>query len=285
MKKMGFHGISSDRVYAKGIVYCEHIVTEKCNFHCSYCNRLCAGDDLSFNGIISLFDKIAGCKFYHITGGEPTTRSDIVDIVKEANSRFDMVRMSTNGSAPKKVYQDIVDAGCKSFAISLDRGQEMFNHVVDIIKFLSDYDVQIGTVEADSDMIKFIYSLGVSDIKIGTASQNKTSIVDVDVLPTTPIMKYRIDRFRRGLGMRGTLISDRCYLCETDITIKGNKHYPCAVYMREGGNAIGDMSDDFMQERKDWSIRHNTKNDTICSKYCMDFKCDFNGECMNETIC
>jgi hypothetical protein len=78
--------------------------------------------------------------------------------------------------------------------------------------------------------------------------------------------------------MRGLRNGDspRCYLALDDVTIKGGLHYPCAVYLREGGIAVGRVGPDMMRDRESWFKWHNSLNDPICCKFCMDFKCDFN---------
>jgi MoaA/NifB/PqqE/SkfB family radical SAM enzyme len=299
----GFHGISLERANrlscgsSDKLTYCEHVVTAKCNFSCSYCNCLCSDDDQSLEGICRIIDKVAslGCRYYHITGGEPMTRQDIIDIVSYAAWRIPVVRMSTNGSADLDLYEKIVQAGCRSFAISLDTAveserQQDFDNVVRCIRFLASCrsDIQIGTVFDEKNMseaskiVRFISELGVSDIKVGTASQNDVSKVDLsgveDLFGKHRILRYRASRFANGRGMRGLEASDcnRCFLSLDDVTIKGTKHYPCAVYLREGGAAIGEVDDSMMESRRAWFQEHNSSKDSLCCDFCMDFKCDFN---------
>jgi len=273
----GFHGMTKDRDGHLGIYYCEHLVTSKCNFNCSFCNSVDSSDDQPLSFILDVIKYLEsrGCKFYHITGGEPTVRDDIVDIVSAANRMT--VRMSTNGSADIGLYEEIFKAGCRSFAISL---HDKNAYVISVIEFLVGIgaDVQIGTVDSSNEMLKFISDLGVSDIKIGTISQSESSVIDglID-MPEHEIMSYRVKRFSKGLGMRGTLKSDKCFLALDDVSIKGIHHYPCAVYIREGGDPIGEFGSEMMDERDEWYSTHSSYDDPICSKYCMDFKCDYNG--------
>jgi MoaA/NifB/PqqE/SkfB family radical SAM enzyme len=211
--------------------------------------------------------------------------------------------MSSNGSADHDLYRRIVDAGCNSFAVSLDtccegERQEDFDRVVGAIKLLVSLgaDVQIGTVFDDANkdesnkIVQFISDLGVSDIKVGTASQQKDAAVDLsgvsDLFGKHRILRYRADRFNNGRGMRGLRDSDcsKCYLALDDITVKGNKHYPCAVYLREGGEAIGAVGDGMMKERRAWFEKHNSLGDSICREFCMDFKCDLNNEVRNLSL-
>jgi MoaA/NifB/PqqE/SkfB family radical SAM enzyme len=304
LDQVGFHGISDDRAnrLAAGyrreeVFYCEHVITARCNFRCSYCNVLDSSDDPTLDQVLETVDRIArlNCVFYHITGGEPTVRSDLLDVVLHAKKKLLAVRLSTNGSAKKKVYDELMAAGCLSFAVSLDTAsaderQPAFDEVIANIKNMvkSGADVQVGTVfdkvniGRASEIIRFISDLGVSDIKVGTASQEPSAIVELsgveDLLQRHKILSYRVGRFARGRGMRGLCSDDTsvCSLCLDDLTIKGDKHYPCAVYLREGGAAVSTVGDEMMSQRRLWSESHDSLSDPLCRKFCMDFKCDFN---------
>ena len=72
-----------------------------------------------------------------------------------------------------------------------------------------------------------------------------------------------------------------CGIAKNDVTIVGKHHYPCLVYFREGGSPIGEINQSMIEDRLKWSIEHDTLKDPICSKYCMDFKCEFN-KCLKE---
>ena len=305
LEDIGFHGISDSRALRSSMykkvpiskcTYCEHVITGKCNFNCSYCNPLSSNDDPSFQEVLNIIDRLSklGCKYYHITGGEPTLNQNLISIIKYAYMKGMTVRMSTNGSADTSYYDEIMRSGCMSFAISLDTNkdnerQPMFDIVVNNIRNIvaKKANVQIGTVFDDknikdaTEIVRFISSLGVSDIKIGTASQYEQHLVfgSLSSFPN-PILQYRLSRFKRGRGMRGLVEDDspKCYLVLDDLTIKGNKHYPCAVYLREGGEPIGELDEKVFKRRLEWFEEHDSLKDRICTKYCMDFKCDFNNQ-------
>jgi len=80
--------------------------------------------------------------------------------------------------------------------------------------------------------------------------------------------------------MRGIQSSEtfKCALARNDISIVGDKHYPCLVYAREGGAFIGALDANVERARESWYARHQPNLDSICKKYCMDFKCEFNRE-------
>lgn len=53
-------------------------------------------------------------------------------------------------------------------------------------------------------------------------------------------------------------------------------HYPCIIYMREGGKAIGKVGDNMRAERKAWYENHDTHCDPICKKNCLDVCTEYN---------
>jgi hypothetical protein len=54
-------------------------------------------------------------------------------------------------------------------------------------------------------------------------------------------------------------------------------HYPCIIYLREGGRAIGKITDATIRaDREAWFQAHNTHTDPICSKNCLDVCVDYN---------
>ena len=56
------------------------------------------------------------------------------------------------------------------------------------------------------------------------------------------------------------------------MTVAGEKHYPCNVYFREGGEAIGDIGGSYgmLVDRAEWYNQHDTHQDPICRANCMD---------------
>jgi hypothetical protein len=139
-----------------------------------------------------------------------------------------------------------------------------------------------------ANVIDWILFRGVSDIKLsvntkaGKYCEPNFQNIHPDYLTEHyskyPILNYRINRFLEGKPMRGIPDGDnfKCSLVKTDISILGNKHYPCLVYAREKGQAIGELNDSVYADRLKWYEQHQPSLDPICKKYCMDFKCEFN---------
>jgi hypothetical protein len=101
---------------------------------------------------------------------------------------------------------------------------------------------------------------------------NKLNDLDDALLDRHPILKYRINNFRNGISVRGLTESDahKCAIVLDDSVIAGDYHFPCVIYMREQGEAVGKVGLNMRQERKQWFDTHDTHLDPICSRNCLD---------------
>ena len=55
-----------------------------------------------------------------------------------------------------------------------------------------------------------------------------------------------------------------------DLAITGSHHYPCIIYLREGGEPIGEVGPRMMANRRAWYRQHNCQLDEICAANCLD---------------
>ena len=293
MEFTGFSEINTERLKFKGpgFWYCEVALTGQCNFNCKYCNRFRAEVDPYIFGKF-IYQYKDTLRHVQITGGEPTLYPSIFSVVDFIKNKGIRCGLSTNGSAPLSFYKLLK---ADMYSISLDdydfnilegRGYKDPSLIVDNIKELSKSNyVNVGLV-VDSlnynrleEIIDFILSLGVSDIKISINTKDEiTPIFSDRDYSKYPILDYRIKRFRKSLPMRGIPKGDnfKCELSKNDISIIGDEHYPCLVYAREGGKPIGTLNNNVYNDRLSWYNNHVPQKDNICKKYCMDFKCEFN---------
>jgi len=289
MVNTGFSEITLERLNYRGSSpwYLEVAITGKCNFSCKYCNRF--NSDLDIESFERFLDSVDMLHHIQITGGEPTVHPEFERIVTLCRNHSKRVGLSTNGSKDVDYYLSLpVDMFSLSFDdydhdILRSRGYQNPQHVENVIRELSKSRyVNIGlfidhlNVDRAEAIVDYVLALGVTDIKLSTSSH------DLGIIPTFskpysnyPILSYRVNNFMSGKAMRG-FPANKCNMLKNDVTIVGNKHYPCLVYFREGGNEIGCVDDNMMSDRVNWSDSHNCKTDPICSKFCMDFKCDFN---------
>jgi cyclic pyranopterin phosphate synthase len=109
------------------ISYLRISLTDRCNFRCTYCSpaELEAPEGLLSRGELArLFHVFAGLGMRRIrlTGGEPTLRKDIVEIVADAAATpgVDEVALTTNGHRLDELAGPLHDAGLGALNVSLD---------------------------------------------------------------------------------------------------------------------------------------------------------------------
>lgn len=307
LEEIGFYTLSDARVAQAGegspLWRCELLLGARCNFKCPYCRRV-GGKDLPFvdaaNTVLAWSRH--GLKNIRFSGGEPTLWPGLIDLVALAKAKgVERIAVSTNGSASLDLYQRLIEAGVNDFSVSLDAccaedGDKMaggvkgaWDTVVANIRELSRLTyVTVGIVLTEqnlgkvNEIIRFAHELGVSDIRVIPAAQDGAWLesvrVDADLLQAHPVLKYRIENMKRGYPVRGLLDSDsgRCGIVADDMAVMGDKHYPCIIYLREGGKPIGTLGPNMRRERVAWAQEHNTKLDPICSKNCLDVCVDYN---------
>ncbi|WP_298751935.1 radical SAM protein [uncultured Arcobacter sp.] len=301
---------------------CELILTDTCNFKCPYCRGVEKENKgmMSWDKVKFIIDMWGSHNLRNVrfSGGEPTMWKykghffdyDLVDVVKHAKSvGIDRIAISTNGSADQYFYERLIHAGVTDFSISLDaccaeEGDKMagdikgsWDTVIGNIKFCASHTyTTVGvvftedTINTFNDVIAFASDeLGVDDIRILSSAQWNEKFKDIHVdekyLAKHPILKYRVDNFKDGRHVRGIEEGDcdSCKLMLDDMAILADKHYPCIIYMREQGKAIGeiDYTNDpyeemirIRKERKEYIEK--LKGDSICKKNCLDVCIDYN---------
>ena len=103
-------------------------VTDKCNFRCLYCMPedglpwLAKDDVLGRDELIRAL-RVAiglGVRTVRITGGEPTLRRDLVDVVAALGALGVELSITTNGFLMDRLAEPLRQAGLKRANISLD---------------------------------------------------------------------------------------------------------------------------------------------------------------------
>ncbi|MBX3080816.1 MAG: GTP 3',8-cyclase MoaA [Anaerolineae bacterium] len=120
--------VSRDR-FGRNIHYLRVSLTDKCNLRCVYCMK----EDMTFlpnpalmqdDELITLIRLFADLGFdkYRLTGGEPTIRPNIVDIVREMKgiSGVGAITMTTNGVLLPTLAEPLKQAGLQRVNISVD---------------------------------------------------------------------------------------------------------------------------------------------------------------------
>lgn len=120
--------MSIDR-FGRNINYLRISLTDKCNLRCVYCMP----EDITFRPraellqddeiqrLVNIFADLGFHKF-RLTGGEPTVRANVVDIVGRIADTpgVETVAMTTNGLLLDKLARPLADAGLKRVNVSID---------------------------------------------------------------------------------------------------------------------------------------------------------------------
>lgn len=313
LEEIGFYTLSDKRVQESNanspMQRCELVLTEKCNFKCLYCRglRQDCKQDISFiqaKEIIDIWtkDKLKNIRF---SGGEPTCYKELPQLIKYAKSKgVEHIAISTNGSMAFSYYKFLIECGVNDFSISLDAccssfGKKMcggidgaWEKVIKNIKEISKLTyVTVGMVFTEDNInqakksVIFAHNLGVADIRVISSAQYNQTLERLINLPNYilqahPILKYRINNFKKQRSVRGIQKQDynKCPLAIDDSAVAGNFHFPCIIYMREHGQAVGVVNPNMRKERIEWFKKHNTHNDPICKKNCLDVCVDYNNK-------
>jgi molybdenum cofactor biosynthesis enzyme MoaA len=313
LEDIGFYTLNDERAKNSSVdsqlMRCELILTDACNFKCPYCRGL--KSELQgtktleeAKNIVDLWTK-DNLKNIRFSGGEPTIWKGIVELVEYTKSKgVEKIAISTNGSADMELYRKLIAAGANDFSISLDAccsayGDMMtggvngaWEKVINNIKEISKLTyVSIGCVVTEDtvgqlkETIEFAASLGVADIRIISSAQynellDAAKTVDLSVYKKYPILKYRIENLNNCRNVRGLKNEDshKCGLVLDDMAIAGDYHFPCIIYMREGGDPIGKVGPNMRKEREEWMLTHDTHQDKICKGNCLDVCIDYNNK-------
>ena len=168
-------------------------VTTKCNLRCKHCRTNEIIHKLSLDEIKTIVKKCKESKprGVFISGGEPLTRNDIADVIKETKKLAPITILNTNSLLlTEEKLQELIDAGLNYIQVSLDgiekyhdfiRGKGTYKKTIEKLKLISKY----------SDKIKLHISSVVSSINIDGVEELVHQILDVEQI------KVQIFGFKR----------------------------------------------------------------------------------------
>jgi MoaA/NifB/PqqE/SkfB family radical SAM enzyme len=251
--------------------------------------------------------------------GEAALLPDLPRMVDYArNIGVAHISITSNGTLPSGRYLDLVRNGIDEIRISIDaRNMEMgaaltgrkraWSSSVNNLRLLSELRREYprlfliaNTVisranRADmAEIVRFLLSLSVDDIKLITVVQEKESLGDFacvndvvkqveDLLAQHPVEAFPLLRRKLktvfdvdSIGLAEVPDSQRhdwrCYIPLTERTVDSDYYYPCSVYLREGGTPLGRLDDSSEAQRAKTARFARTGNcleDPICSTYCL----------------
>lgn len=157
-------------------------VTSKCNLHCKHCRLNEIENDMSLEDIKKVFKKLKPFKprGVFISGGEPLTRKDIVDIVKESKKLAPVTILNTNSLLlTEERLKELIDAGLNYIQVSLDgieddhnyiRGEGTYKKTLEKMRLINKY----------SDQINLHISSVISKVNLDKMEEFVHQIIDVE---------------------------------------------------------------------------------------------------------
>lgn len=159
-------------------------VTNRCNFRCVHCafdSGIEHMSELSLGQLERLLKdtKELGGEKIDITGGEPTIREDIADIVRIAKSIGYKIELVTNGSLlDKEKLLQLKDAGIDSTAISLDG---------------SDYETYSRIRKVDSEVYRRVLQTIEDSVALGIPTKVNTVAFTSNMHDLPAIIRFCIE--------------------------------------------------------------------------------------------
>ncbi len=167
--------------FGRQINYLRISLTDHCNLRCIYCMP----EDMTFrpspelmqdDEIITLVQLFAGLGFtkYRLTGGEPTVRAHVVDIVRciAPTPGVEALSMTTNGVLLPRLAAPLKQAGLQRVNISIDTlDPEKFRRLT-----------RWGSLEDVWQGIQAAKAAGLAPIKLNAvpvAGYNETDVIDL----------------------------------------------------------------------------------------------------------
>ena len=147
--------------FARRVRYLRVSVTDRCNYRCSYCMPEDLGEQLTFASksavltfeelerVISVFARL-GVRKVRLTGGEPTVRQGIVDLVARVRRipGIEQVVMTTNGHLLADLAGPLAAAGLSAVNVSVDTlDPERFSQLTgrgDLARVLAGIDAAVA---------------------------------------------------------------------------------------------------------------------------------------------
>ena len=278
-------------------------VTSRCNACCPFCfqgEHLAQDDELSFDSMIVLLDKLREMGTYYIgfSGGEPFIREDFVDILEAAKKRGFRLSLITNGTAlnreminrMKKMKVDHITVSFHSidpeeykrcFGIDND---EYYTKALKNIKYMLEVNLSVGiamTITKDNiDSVEKTMRYFV-DIGIPAGNINYNMLLkgnkEIDYLyPSQSQIKAHKEVLTSQSKKQGPRKSLLCSAGTISCSIdsKGNV-YPCTFFNSSAGNIKEKSLDKIWKEAHLLKILRGLKEEMFgkCST------CDIFGKC------
>lgn len=188
---------------ARRVTYLRVSVTDRCNYRCTYCmpedgvSHVDRADILSFEEIAAIVRCFVGLgvERVRLTGGEPTVRRDLVDLVRllRVIPGLREIALSTNGHLLPELAAPLRAAGVDRLNVSIDTlDPTRFSHITR----RGDLNRVLAGVEAAR-------AAGFSSIKINTVAVKGFNDHEVGALCAYAFDRGLVPRFIEQMPMSG----------------------------------------------------------------------------------
>jgi len=207
--KLSKSTLAKAAIFKNTPVYVQFYITARCNLTCNQCNIIYANSDVrectldEIKKIADNFSKM-GVAMVLLTGGEPFTRMDLPEIIREFESRGIHVRMQTNGLASEERIQKVIEYGGRDISISLDslwpRNQDEINGGFakswhDAMRAIAAFTKYLPKENSFASLGCVLQRDNISDIedviRFGTSISWYTSLVPIHVTTFDNPMNFR----------------------------------------------------------------------------------------------
>lgn len=189
--------------FGRAMNYLRISLTDRCNFRCVYCmpavgmkfqprEELLTDEELI--RLVGLFSQL-GVNKIRLTGGEPTVRPHLVDIIREIK-RFpgvDEISMTTNALILNRIAGDLKEAGLDRINVSID--------TLDPVKFKM--MTRGGRLDLVWEGIKAADAVGMKPIKLNTVVLKNHNEHDVHEMAALTLEHDWHARFLEIMPMEG----------------------------------------------------------------------------------
>jgi cyclic pyranopterin phosphate synthase len=171
--------------YGRQMTYLRISLTDRCNFRCVYCmpatgmkfqprEELLTDEELL--RLVGLFAE-SGFTKLRLTGGEPTIRPHVEDLIRDMKSfpGIEEISMTTNGLLLPRMATDLRDAGLDRINVSID--------TLDPVRFK--FMTRGGRLDLVLAGIEEAERVGIGPIKLNTVvvrGQNEQEVIDMAAL-------------------------------------------------------------------------------------------------------
>jgi len=129
-------------------------ITDGCHLRCAHCMFSCGKRNPGELSTEQLFELVrilseVRCPELRITGGEPTIRKDLFQVIQKAKDLGLYVMLNTSGIYGDKIRKQLISSGLDAIIVSLDgeqeqyeirRGKNTYQHIIETLKFFSVYN-------------------------------------------------------------------------------------------------------------------------------------------------